>query len=410
MGRQRGIERSECRNRGAGQCRNGGSRDAFPGIKSIAAAAVPTKKWAAACRAIQSSQWFHYLSEVLAMSSKGVRFAICAVLTLGSALALAQDKSASTPLAPAKVASAMDAYWHDLAGALDGSTDAHALLAAALLDGFSQQEPKPDRFGELIARAQKAASEDALVWWIAATQCRGVGSDCAESQKGASEKLSQFDGRNAAVWLLDAAASQRAGDYASAEKAFAKAATATRYDDYMIASVKMLTAQFASHPPHEAARRSADGVIASSEAFAEIEAYAIAAAFLMPNMGVPFSRCTPSRKPVHDAVKANECLGLARIMQSGDSLTAVGVGLGIERRLLAGTPAAADVERRWRSNQWMLFQLLTLSPYMVGDSKSAQRYRSDLNRSNDERTAIAALMTARGIPLDPPADWKTSWQ
>lgn len=176
MGRQRGIERSECRNRGAGQCRNGGSRDAFPGIKSIAAAAVPTKKWAAACRAIQSSQWFHYLSEVLAMSSKGVRFAICAVLTLGSALALAQDKSASTPLAPAKVASAMDAYWHDLAGALDGSTDAHALLVAALIDGFSQQEPKPDRFGELIARAQKAASEDALVWWIAATQCRGVGS------------------------------------------------------------------------------------------------------------------------------------------------------------------------------------------------------------------------------------------
>jgi hypothetical protein len=351
----------------------------------------------------------------MAMSSKEVRFAICAVLTLGSALALAQNKPASTPPAPSDVAPAMDAYWHDLAGELDRSTDAHALLTAALIDGFSQQAPNPGRFGELIVRAQKAAPDDALIWWIAATQCRPMGANCAESQKAAREKLSQLDDGNAAVWLLDAAASQRAGDHASAEKAFAKAATATRYDDYMIASVKMLAAQFASHPPGEVARRSADGVIASPEAFADIEAWAIATAFVMPDMGaphtgIPFSFCTPDRKPVHDAVKVEECLGLAHIMQSGDSLTAIGVGLGIERRLLAGTLEAAEVERRWRSHRWMLLQMVALESYMDGDSPSAQRYRGDLYRSNDERTASAALMTAQGIPLDPPADWKTSSQ
>ncbi len=342
------------------------------------------------------------------MSNKGMRFVICAALTFGSALAVAQDKPAATPSAAVTTDSAIAAYWRDLASTLDHSSDAHALLTAALIDGLAYERPKPGRFTELIARAQKAAPDDALIWWIAATQCHPTGAICDDAQRMARDKLSQLDGGNTAVWLLDAEAGKRAGDHAVAEKAFAKAAAGARYDDYVIASAKMLAAQFAAHPPQEAVLRATNGVAASPQAFANVTAWAIAAALVMPHMASPSNVCTPNRKAVRDAAKAAQCLKLARTMQGGDSLIAVGVGLGMERRLQAGTTNAAGVERRWRSHSWMLSQMPALAPYIVGDSVSAQHYRRDLYRSNNERSTVAALMTARGIPLDPPADWKTS--
>ena len=58
----------------------------------------------------------------------------------------------------------------------------------------------------------------------------------------------------------------------------------------------------------------------------------------------------------------------------------------------------------------MVSQMPALAPYIDCDSVSAQDYRRNLYRSNNERSAVASLMTAQGIPLDPPADWKTSWQ
>ena len=343
------------------------------------------------------------------MPSTGMKVAICAALMFASALTLAQDKPASTPSAVAGADAAASAYWRDLADTLGHSRDAHALVTAALIDGFAQQPQNPARFADLIARAQKAAPDDVLVGWIAATQRRPMGADCDNAQQMARATLNKHDDDNAAVWLLDADVYQRAGDHAAAEAAFAKAAAATRYDDYTIASVKMLAAQFAAHPPRDVVRLT-NGIADSPQAFANVTAWAIAAALVMPQMRLPLKVCTPDHKPVHDAAKVAECLTIARTMQGGDSLTAVGIGVGLERRLQAGTTHAADVERRWRRHSWMVSQMPALAPYIDGDSVSAQDYRRNLYRSNNERSAVASLMTAQGIPLDPPADWKTSWQ
>ena len=351
------------------------------------------------------------------MPNTSSRFAFGAMVALASALALAQDKHPPTPPGVAQSEPGMAAYWQDLSRNLRQSTDAHALLTAALIGGLALDADKhareswgSDAFSQLIQRAEQSAPDDVLVLWIAATQCRPTGARCDDAQQVARDKLSELDSDNAAVWLLDAEISQRAGDHESAQTAFSKAAVATRYDDYMIASVKMLAAQFAAHPPREAVLRVTNGVAQSPQAFANVAAWAIAAALVMPQVGLPFKVCTPDRKPVHDVAKAAECLTLARTMQSGDSLIAVGVGVGLERRLLSDTTDAADVERRWRDHAWMVAQLPALAPYIDGDSVSAKDYRRDLYRSNNERSAAATLMTARGIPLDPPADWKPSWR
>ena len=335
-------------------------------------------------------------------------------IIIGTALALAGVNSfAATASSPAADAGtdAHRAYMRDLGDALGRSDDADALLTAALIDGFGVDglygAATTQGFGTLLARAEQAAPHDPLVWWVAATQCRGEANTCAAAQREARGKLLLVDADNAVAWLLECAAMQESGDHAAAAHAFAKAAAATRYDDHMIASVKMLAAQLAAHPVPDAVRHSAEGgAVVSPDAFASTMAWAIASAFVMPSIGVPFSVCTPNKKPVQNAATVRQCLDLARTMQHANTLMAMSVGLRIEQRLLAGTRQVADVDRRERKHHWMIEQMSALAPLMSGDSVEARRYRSVLHASNSERAALEAMMKVQGIPLDPPANWQ----
>ena len=326
---------------------------------------------------------------------------------IGTALALVGGAVFAAAVVPAPTDAAEDsyrAYVRDRSELLGRSNNADALLAAALMPEAypkASDAEKAQRFTELLTRAEKAAPRDPLVWWVAATQCRGQPDNCADAQRDARAKLIEFDPHNAVTWLVESAAARNAGDADAAERAFASAAAAAHYDDHTVTSTERLAAQLMAHPSASA------GVLGTrDEEVAYVHAASMAAALVLPSMGVPLIFCTPNHKPVQDEARVQQCLELADTMQRGDSLVAVSIGLRLEQALLEGKPEEASVLRRRRSFDWMVEQGSKLVAGMAGDSDAAQRYRRDLYASNSEIVAVAGLMKARGIALDPPADWR----
>lgn len=319
---------------------------------------------------------------------------ICALLVFGVAPA---------PVADAPPAEAPAAYWRELAGALERSNDAPALLGAALIEAWPDDgaPPDPDRRADLLARAQKAAPEDPLVWWVAALVCRPPGAQCEEAQAAARRHLVRVDPQNAVGWLLDLGPAARAGATEAAAQALAQAAAASRADDYLVAVTLMLAAQIEAHPPPAALLHSSDAAAPSTERFAHASALAIASALLMPAWQPLFEACAPVRKSVPEPV-VGQCRTIARLLQHGDSLIVVGTGLALERRLPGDRADLASVDRRRRALHWMASQM---GLFEAAPPARASVYLAELRKTRSEPRTLAELMRASGIPLEPPAGW-----
>lgn len=337
-----------------------------------------------------------------------LRFALCAVLLVGCGLGIAQDKSVSTSADVVAADSAMAAYWHDLASTLARSNDAHALLTAALVDGLSQRTPTQERFNELIARAQQAAPDDALVWWIAATQCRPTGAHCEDAQAAARAQLARIDPDNVSTWLLEMAHAYQTDDRDGTRAALAKAAAASHYNDHLIDAVVMLADQFEAHPMPSAMPDAQRAGNVSSAREARTSAWAIAAALVMPALQPVLRVCTPDKKPVGDPITYRQCLDVAQSLAVGSSLIGSSIGVAIEARLLKGTAREAEAESRRRALSWLMANQMVIGSEDAVDVRSNDEsaYFMELRRTRSESQALASRMKAHQIPLEPPADWK----
>lgn len=318
---------------------------------------------------------------------------ICALLGLGALPAPVAEPP--LPVAP------VPAYWRDLAATLERSGEARALLGAALIEAWPDDgaPPDPDRLADLFARAQKAAPGDPLVWWGAALVCRPAGAQCEEAQAAARTHLLRVDPQNALGWLLGLGPALRDGAAAAARQALAQAAAAGRADDYLVEVALLLAAQIEAHPPPAVVLRAS--AEPNAERFAHAAAFAIAAT-VMPPWQPLFEACAPTHAAPSTAA-VGDCRAIARLLQHGDSLAALGIGLALERRLTGGRADLASLDRRRRALHWMGAQM---AAFEAASPNAPSAYLAALRRTRSEPRTLAELMQASGIPLEPPGAWR----
>jgi hypothetical protein len=292
------------------------------------------------------------------------------------------------------------AYWDELAAALAGSEDARDLLTAALVTARPWEDAPPDegRVADLLARAERAAPADPLVWWVAASRCEPAGPRCHGARAAARAHLLRLDPDNAVNWLLAAAQAWSAGAKAEAHGALAKAAASSHADDHLVALALMVAARIEAHPPAPALlRASGEG----TPGFALAGAMAFVAPLATMPLQILFEACSARGLPAVDP----DCLAVARLLQDGNSLFSARIGLGLERRILDTPNGSFAAEQRQRELDWMGVQYLRLGE----ETAPAAAWLASLRRSGSEQRALEDVLAARGVALQPSADWSGPW-
>lgn len=223
--------------------------------------------------------------------------------------------------------------------------------------------------------------------WIAWLQCDGRNA-CADAATIAQLKAQNPD--NAAIWMPDVAAAQRTGDARQRDAALQRMAQASRYDDhiYAIARQSALHALPAQPAPVDAARA--------------IRAFLAASAMTPRSLDALVRSCRDVPQP--DRARREICLRIGSMMENGGSLLGQMAGQTLIMHD-SGNPAVRDAALlRQRERAWQMRQTAALSRAMLDDPALAKDWLQAIRTHTSETGMVAALLTARGIPLQPPSD------
>lgn len=308
----------------------------------------------------------------------------------------------SPEMPPAQV---LAQFHHDEVNLLALRGDAHSLLAAALMaqaDAGDPARPKVLQTPALLARAQKAADADALVWWVsAALECRGKAKACPNEQTLA--QLEKADPGNAVAWLLALARAQQAGDAATARAALTSAAQAMRFDDNFGALVALLYNAAGILPVDERILRASDQPGVNPSGFKLTYVAGIAVALPHPYLNALTLAC---KDTATDASLAADCVAVAQKMADGGSLFARDFGLRLLLQLVPdGAVHDANLARA-RTAAWRMQRIGELGARLADDSRVTGIYTQTLAASGRESDAVDAVLHSQGVPLEPPADWQ----
>jgi hypothetical protein len=324
------------------------------------------------------------------------------LLTLAAAPAYAQLLAPAPELPPEQL---LAQFHHDEINLLALRGDAHSLLAAALMaipDADDNSRPAALKTPALLARAQKIAADDALVWWVTA------GVDCHAAKKAcpATETLQQLektDAQNAAVWAYALAHASQAKDDATARAALTSAAQATQYDDHFGALVGVIDQAADILPIGEDILRASGQGGVSTEGFKLTYAAGVAANLPQPGLRAVVETCKGSAS---DAALAADCLAVAQKIADSGSLITRGYGAKL-LTTLAGIGTTQDAAKaRTRTLAWQTQNISTVGERLADDPRLTRVYLDALAQRGQEIDAVQAVLRNQGIALEPPADWK----
>jgi hypothetical protein len=341
------------------------------------------------------------------------------VLLLMAALALPAfaQTTDSPPLAPVDLAATpmlvpemtptqrLEQFRHDEINLLALRGDPPSLLAAALMasaDEGSKTRPAALKSPALLKRAQKAGSDDALVWWVtAATECHGTTAVCPSEET--LQKLETLDAENAAVWTLSLWRAQQSADAVSARAALVIAAQAKRYDDHFGALISDIY-QAQGILPISADLLGATGEDVSADGYRLTSAAGFAAALALPGYKALGQICK-SPDPQDTALVA-DCVAVAHKMELSGSINSQNMGLSLKMALLP-LGSERDIARMRQHNlAWQTARISELAGRLTSDDAVTRVYVQALQESGDESAAVAAVLRSMGVALEPPVDWK----
>jgi hypothetical protein len=258
-------------------------------------------------------------------------------------------------------AKAMHTYRLALARSLARSDDPDALLAAADSVTWAEVDadapPTPPELAPavLLARATRAAPDDARIWFAAsANGCEPEEAHCAADD--ARTRLLVLDADNAAAWLLEFTREQRRGNAAQARAALARAARAPAFRDYGDALRRAVLRETLADPteyvgvPGDLPSGWTPAVMARAVKLNN----AYVAYFTGPVNEFVVRACNPAIGAAHDEVLQADCRAIGAAMVVEDAgMTSQTLGLVIQARLANDPSQRESLERRKRDLDWM---------------------------------------------------------
>ena len=246
---------------------------------------------------------------------------------------------------------------------------------------FEQQRAESQ---QAFARARALAPDNPDIPWLAAIQC-GVDEAC----QGVREELLAAEPDNAAAWLREMTWARIRNDKAGVERAFQRAADASRYDRHAGASQLAILQSFSAMRmpaaceaedvqaelqdlfPGQGKVGAADFVLAIATSLAGIEAPAY-----MEIRG----HCSLATGSGLDVKRRKTCERVLERMAGSDSLLDQAIALGLLVELAGDGDDAVRWRERYREFQWLrahmgkpVFQGLTMEDYAFDEMGAMQR-------------------------------------
>lgn len=303
----------------------------------------------------------------------------------------------------------------DLAEAGERDADAEAVKRR-----FEQQRAESQ---QAFSRARAFAPENSDILWLAAIQC-GAGADAEQTCKRVREDLLDAEPDNAAAWLREMAWARMRNDKAGVERAFLRAADASRYDRHAGASQLAILQAFSTlSMPAEC---EAAEVQAELQQLFPGEGKVGAADFVLLIAGSLAAMESPAYMPIRehcgsaagselDQNRRAACGRVLEKMAGSDSMLDQAIALGLLVELAGDGDDAARWRERYREHQWLyshmgkpVFQDLTIEDYAFDELGAMQRALEARDMwppppgwlPADER-ARSLILTGRPPPVPP---------
>lgn len=336
---------------------------------------------------------------------RSMLFAIALIAAPAFAQPFAPDAGKAPPSPEMPPAQVLAQFHHDEINLLALRGDAHSLLAAALMaqaDAGDPSRPRVLQTPALLARAQKAADADALVWWVtAAHDCGGKSKNCPHEDTLA--QLEKADPANAAMWLWALHRGQQTGAKATARAALTSAAQAARFDDYFGSLTMALYQAAGILPVEENILRASNQPGVSPAGFKLTYAASVAIAVPHPYLDALDVAC---KGAAADAGLAQDCVAVAQKLADSGGLFARGFGLRLLQQLIPDGAAHDAAAARARTLAWRMQRIGELGARLADDGRVTGIYTQTLSASGRESDAVDAVLHSQGVALEPPADWQ----
>jgi hypothetical protein len=292
----------------------------------------------------------------------------------------------------------MDAWISSVKAWLEARGDAEALLTAAILVASEKQGPPPQEALSLLKRASAKAPDSARIQATAMQLC--FASKLCDSTPY-EQALRRIAPGNALGWELEAVRASRADDQQALRDALARMAQAKTYDLYSYAGMAAFIARFreALVPlPHFAA---------SSPAFSAHDfamgIYEDELPMLRNSVIHKFCKSATDEKVLAD------CHQVGAAMRSGDSLNTNVMGVALSRYGLPAESAEARSLAQQERQFWWTRDALDTKLGWIEDVSIMVQHPTLLGILADhprEIDGLRAFLEERGIPAEPPVDWK----
>lgn len=279
----------------------------------------------------------------------------------------------------------------------DGSPHAIVLAAASLTYVDKNSDSTTKRQHELLDRAAQMAPDDAWVQWVAA-----VSTPPTDRLSEPALALQRLDPDNGAVWLFQMNVAIRAGDNAGVTEALRRIGASSHYNDYFMTSSvewQKFLSGFALPRSFANVDKPKSAQIAMSMALSR------ATDMALENYSSPMPACKPTEHPLAPD-RREACQAAGRLMWSkSNSLLSMGVGASV--LCMAGAVDAAAITRE---QKYFMEEATLASVRAMEDPDEFAHWQIDWLQTLSEVQAARNLLARAGIPVLPPADWKSNPQ
>lgn len=305
-----------------------------------------------------------------------------------------------TPSQPQASTPSMAQFQRDLVNVLALRSQAEPLLGAALLSRTLPDPPDYVSFHALIKRAADAPDAGPGVTWAQLVDCHAKAGTCPNTDALAALQKQAPD--NAAVWLMVLGQAARNGDKDAARKALAKAAKASRYDDYAGISLAALAKAAAALPPPSALYAKPTGVN-SAAGVRSLLVFGLNSLQPLPGFQATTRLCADNQD---DGSLRQPCLALAKTLTWASSPLARSLGLHLQQTLSDDAQTRQQAQAARRDLVWQVHNFGKLTLQSQRQPEVARTLLSLARHGGTRMSLILAALRAENIPVDAPAGWK----